>query len=49
VVATHDPLVVEQADETLALGAYSTQDSASPPEPGRRPRSAESAASSSDE
>jgi ABC-type lipoprotein export system ATPase subunit len=49
VVATHDPLVVEQADETLALGAYSVQASASPPAPGRRPRSAESPASSSGE
>jgi ABC-type lipoprotein export system ATPase subunit len=49
VVATHDPLVVEQADETLALGAYSVQASASPSPPGRRPRSAKSAASSSGE
>jgi ABC-type lipoprotein export system ATPase subunit len=49
VVATHDPLVVEQADSILALGAYSSQESSSPPVPGKRPSRVESAASSSDE
>jgi ABC-type lipoprotein export system ATPase subunit len=50
VVATHDPLVVEQADATLALGGYSPQvSSSSVSAPGRRVSKAESAASSSGE
>ena len=49
VVATHDPLVIEQADSTLPLGSYSPQASSSPPVPGNRPSNAERAVSSSDE
>jgi putative ABC transport system ATP-binding protein len=49
VVATHDPLVVEQADSILALSGYSSQESSSPPVPGKRPSRVESAASSSEE
>jgi ABC-type lipoprotein export system ATPase subunit len=50
VVATHDPLVVEQAEVTLPLGDYSPQsESASPSAPGRRMSKAERAASSSAE
>ena len=50
VVATHDALVVEQADVILALGGYSPQAPSSPASaPGRRVSRADNAASSSAE
>jgi putative ABC transport system ATP-binding protein len=49
VVATHDTLVVEQADASLTLGGYSGQRSAEPAAPGSRESKSERTASSSAE